>query len=107
MSRYADYTIASTDYDQTRVVVGVDIIVNCLKQIGTPLHEQAVLEAGCGTGNYLEALHQHLGRLVGIDVNDGMLTRAREKLHEAVATSGDLQSHSEREVRRHVSCRPV
>ena len=52
MSQYNDYTVASEDYDKTRISVGVDTILGCLEQTGVPLGEQTVLEAGCGTGNY-------------------------------------------------------
>ncbi len=80
MSEYANYTLASEDYDTTRIPVGVDTILNCLARTGVPLREQTVLEAGCGTGNYLQALRPHLGSLVGVDFNEGMLAQARTKL---------------------------
>jgi len=84
MSQYANYTLASEDYDKTRIPVGVDTILGCLGRTGVPLGEQTVLEAGCGTGNYLQALCPHLGSLVGVDFNEGMLARARTKFGEDV-----------------------
>ena len=84
MSQYANYSLASGDYDKTRISVGVDTILGCLAQTDVPLREQAVLEAGCGTGNYLQALHPHVGRLVGVDFSEGMLAQARTKLGEDV-----------------------
>jgi len=84
MSQFNNYTIASEDYDKTRIPVGVDTILGCLERTGVPLGEQALLEAGCGTGNYLQALRPHLGSLFGIDFNDGMLAQARAKLGEDV-----------------------
>lgn len=84
MSQYANYTFTSEEYDTTRVAVGVDTILGCLARCGVPLGEQAVLEAGCGTGNYLQALHPHLGSLVGVDLNEGMLAQARAKLPAGV-----------------------
>jgi ubiquinone/menaquinone biosynthesis C-methylase UbiE len=84
MSQYADYTVASEDYDSTRIPVGLDTILACLARTGVLLSEQTVLDAGCGTGNYLQALCPHVGVLVGIDFNDGMLARARVKLGEEV-----------------------
>jgi len=48
------------------------------------LGEQEVLDTGCGTGNYLQALRPHLGSVAGIDFNEGMLARARTKLGEDV-----------------------
>ncbi len=84
MSEYANYTLASEVYDTTRIPVGVDTILSCLARTGVPLREQTVLEAGCGTGNYLQALRPHLGSLVGVDFNEGMLAQARTKLGEDV-----------------------
>jgi len=84
MSQYANYTLASGEYDATRIPVGLDTIVSCLTRTGVPISEQTVLEAGCGTGNYLHALRSQLGSIVGIDFNEGMLTQARAKLGEDV-----------------------
>ena len=84
MSQYANYTVASDDYDKTRAAVGVETILNSLARTDIPLGNQTVLEAGCGTGNYLEALCPHLGSLAGIDFSQGMLSQARTKLSEDV-----------------------
>ncbi|MGZ0174373.1 MAG: class I SAM-dependent methyltransferase [Planctomycetales bacterium] len=84
MSQYANYAVASENYDETRASIGVDTILSCLARTGVPLGDQTVLEAGCGTGNYLEALRPHLGCLAGMDFSEGMLAQAREKLSEDV-----------------------
>ncbi len=84
MSQYANYTVASENYDTTRIPIGVDTILAYLASSGVPLGEQSVLEAGCGTGNYLAALRPQLGRLAGIDFSEGMLAQARTKLGEDV-----------------------
>ena len=77
MSQFANYAIDSLDYDTTRVPVGLEIVLGCLMQSGIPLGEQTVLEAGCGTGNYLHALLPELGSLVGVDSSEQMLEQAR------------------------------
>lgn len=84
MSQYANYTVASEDYDKTRAAVGVESILGCLARTGVLLGDQTVLEAGCGTGNYLEALRPHVGCLAGMDFSEGMLAQARTKLSEDV-----------------------
>ncbi len=84
MSQFANYTVASEDYDKTRIPVGVDALLSCLARTDVPLKVQSVLEAGCGTGNYLQTLSPHLGSLVGIDFSEGMLAQARAKLGEDV-----------------------
>ena len=42
--------------------------------------EDAVLDAGCGTGNYALALAQAGFRVLGVDYADGMLVAARKKI---------------------------
>ena len=91
MSRYADYALASGDYDTTRIALGVDFILAFLAQSHVPLDEQAVLDAGCGTGNYLQALRPHVGSVVGIDFSENMLAQAHRKLGErAELTCGSI-----------------
>ena len=34
---------------------------------------------GCGTGNYLVALSGFVGKMTGLELNEGMLAKAREK----------------------------
>ena len=77
MSQFAQYEIDSPNYDSTRVPIGLEIILGCLTRTGIPLGEQAMLEAGCGTGNYLQALQSELGSLVGVDSSEQMLEQAR------------------------------
>jgi ubiquinone/menaquinone biosynthesis C-methylase UbiE len=80
MSQYTNYTVASEDYDSTRIPIGVETILGCLARTSVPLREQSLLEAGCGTGNYLHALRPHVSCVVGIDFSEGMLAQARTKL---------------------------
>jgi len=84
MSQYANYAATSENYDATRIPIGVNNILAELSRNDVPLNKQNVLEAGCGTGNYLEALSPHLGRLAGIDFSEGMLAQARTKLSDDV-----------------------
>lgn len=95
MSEFEDYAVTSGDYDSTRFPIGVGTIVSCFARTAVPLDEQTVLEAGCGTGNYLHALRPQLGSLFGIDFSEGMLTQARAKLGEDVAlTCGTITEMS-------------
>ena len=91
MSQFADYTVASVDHDATRIPIGAGTILSCFARTDVPSGEQTVLEAGCGTGNYLQALQPQLGSLYGIDFSEGMLAQARAKLGEDVElTSGSI-----------------
>nr|MBC8290400.1 class I SAM-dependent methyltransferase [Planctomycetota bacterium] len=84
MSDYENYSTTSLEYDATRIPFGVDTILHSFEQTGIPLTEQSILEAGCGTGNYLRALQSRVGSLTGIDFSEGMLDQARAKLGDKV-----------------------
>ena len=48
---------------------------------------------GCGTGNYTVALSEYVGKVTGLEVNEGMLGRAMEKtatLKNVSLTQGDV-----------------
>ena len=92
MSSYEDYTSTSAHYDSTRVPIGVEIIVGCLLRGGRPLAEQTLVDAGCGTGSYSQALLEYVGRIEAVDMNEGMLGVARQKLAQA-HDSGRVRLH--------------
>ena len=49
--------------------------------------------AGCGTGNYTVVLSEFVGKVTGLEVNEGMLGRAMEKttsLKNVTITQGDI-----------------
>lgn len=92
MSSYETYDVTSQNYDQTRIPVGVEIILGCLTRQGRPLAELTVLDAGCGTGNYSKAIVGHVGRIEALDMSQGMLGQAQAKL-EAEAAAGRISFH--------------
>ena len=92
MSSYETYDETSAHYDQTRVAVGAEIILGCLARQGRPLAELCVLDAGCGTGAYSEAIVGQVGHIEALDMSQGMLAAAREKL-AAEATAGRIAFH--------------
>ena len=55
LSKYENYTQSAKNYDKFRVPVGVEIIIGYLTMNKKPLDQQVILDAGCGTGNYLAA----------------------------------------------------
>jgi SAM-dependent methyltransferase len=85
MSSYEDYDRTAADYDRTRAPVGLEIIVGCLAQGPVPLAAMTVLDAGCGTGNYAQALLPRVARVVAVDRSAGMLEVASGKLGAAIA----------------------
>ncbi len=90
---FEDYDRTSGVYDVTRVPVGVEVILGHLALRGVPLSAQAVLDAGCGTGNYIAVLSGSVGKVAGVELNAGMLGEARSKLGEGVELrQGDVTS---------------
>jgi len=80
LSSYENYTHKSGNYDRTREPVGTEIIVGCFAHAPVPLDRTVVLDAGCGTGSYSEALLGYVGRIEAVDMNHGMLEVAARKL---------------------------
>jgi ubiquinone/menaquinone biosynthesis C-methylase UbiE len=77
-----DYDTLAADYARhRRIHPGV---LDQLVETGAVTAESHVLEVGCGTGNYLHALHEQTGCTCwGIDPSAEMLARARSHLPNA------------------------
>ncbi len=76
---YENYSETSKAYDDTRRPVGVEVILGCFASSPRPLHEQTILDGGCGTGNYIATVKDKVGVVHGLDLNAGMLAQARNK----------------------------
>ncbi len=84
MSGYEDYDDTSKNYDKTRRAIGVEIIVGCFASGPQRLDQMLVLDAGCGTGSYSEALLPHVLRVEAIDSNGAMVEEASRKLKNEI-----------------------
>jgi SAM-dependent methyltransferase len=80
MSNYENYSATADSYDSTREAFGYEVILGMLCAAPVELHEQVLVDAGCGTGNYSAALAPYVGRIEAVDVNPKMLAVARSKL---------------------------
>ncbi len=80
MSSYENYTHKSRNYDKTREPVGTEISVGCFAHAPVPLDQALILDAGCGTGNYSQAMLDYVGKIEAVDMNPGMLEVAAQKL---------------------------
>ena len=80
MSTYENYSQTSKSYDKTRVPIGIEIILGCLALAPTPLARVKLLDAGCGTGAYSQAVLPHVAHIDAVDINPGMLDVAAGKL---------------------------
>ena len=81
MSSYENYSKTSASYDTTRPPQGLDVIRAVLSTNTVPLEAQMLLDAGCGTGQYTAALSNDVAQITAIDLNEAMLSAAKEKLH--------------------------
>jgi len=77
-SQYSDYQKMAHIYDVTRVPVGLEFIRNFLRA------DYHVLDAGCGTGNYIKKLLPYVNKITGLDYNENMLSRAKQKLETEI-----------------------
>jgi len=77
---YCPYTQTSKDYDGTRAPLGLNIALGSMVLSGKPLHEQRLLDIGCGTGTFLSCMQDKLGFVAGVEYNDGMIEQARARL---------------------------
>jgi len=92
MSSYEDYSRTSASYDGTRPAQGVGIIRDALSRNTVPLESQVLLDAGCGTGQYTQALINDVAQITAIDLNEAMLNAAKDKLRGRTG-SGRLVFH--------------
>lgn len=70
---YEDYDCIADYYDLTRKPVGLEILKSKLKPT------DVVLDAGCGTGNYLCAIYPYVKSVVPFEYNGSMLRRCLTK----------------------------
>ena len=80
MSTYENYSKTSDVYDITRSAAGVEIIHQALEQSSTPIDEQILVDAGCGTGLFSSKMHSYVKRIEAIDLNSEMLSKAKAKM---------------------------
>lgn len=78
-------------YDFQRPFVDLPSEVLRLAALGG---SETILDAGCGTGQYLKILRGrgHEGRLIGVDLSTGILQSSRDELGDVSLASADVQS---------------
>jgi len=85
-----DYNAWATTYDDTRGV-SPSVLAPLLDALG-PSAGRSLLEIGCGTGNYAQALAQAGFRVTPTDPTPEMVRRALAKLPDAPAAIVDAQA---------------
>ena len=82
---HENYNLKAEDYDKNRQPVEMDILISQIeetsKRLNKPIEEMILGDFGCGTGNYVELLLQKFNfkKVIGIEMNDGMITLFNEK----------------------------
>ena len=79
---YENYDDKSSTYNSLRKPVGIRRLMRYLAQEGDT-HSKALLDAGCGTGNYTVPLARYFEHVHAVDANDGMLEQLRSRLSDS------------------------
>ena len=81
---YESYEKTSENYDATRLPVGGDLLIKELnKRFNSKLSSLKLLDAGCGTGNYIKILRPNFDEVTGYDQCDEMLNVAKNKFDKS------------------------
>ena len=87
--RHADYDQIAHTFDrryERNEYAGVE---RTLQEFIGNQHDLRILEVGCGTGHWLEALQAPGRHLSGLDYSTGMLTKAQRRAQGAALIRGD------------------
>jgi len=79
---YENYNDRSKTYTGLRQPVGMAEQLSHFCEQKTPVKEQTLLDAGCGTGNYMIQYAKEFKEIRAIDFNEGMLFEARNNLKQ-------------------------
>lgn len=74
-----DYDTLAPTYNQRFVVSDRPAMAAALQDLATESSARQILEVGCGTGRWLEALHAAAFTVFGLDPSRGMLQQARQR----------------------------
>ena len=88
LNRRADYDQIAPTFDKRYKRNEYAGAEGALRKFIGDEHGLRILEAGCGTGHWLDVLRRSKNFLMGLDYSAGMLTRARYSLPDAALIRG-------------------
>ena len=95
-SSYENYSVTSQTYDSFRQPISLDLFRQAFGAVASRQSKPAsaidLLDAGCGSGNYLAAVKDDVGTIAGLEFNEGMIGKAVEKLPTADIRQGSITS---------------
>jgi ubiquinone/menaquinone biosynthesis C-methylase UbiE len=74
----SNYNSISGTYDRRYQINSMNGVAEALRGLVAEIGARRVLEAGCGTGQWLKTLAPHVDWIVGLDSSSGMLARATD-----------------------------
>jgi ubiquinone/menaquinone biosynthesis C-methylase UbiE len=80
---YCPYDTTSKTYNQTRAPLGLNVFLGSACMSSWPLNEQKLVDIGCGTGTFLNAVKSKVGHVTGMDYSEGMLQQAKSLLGDS------------------------
>ena len=89
-------SVTSQTYDAFRKPISLDLFRDAFgtvaKRLSKPTTKLDLLDAGCGSGNYLDAVKDDVGSIAGLEFNEGMIGKAMAKLPSAEIRQGSITS---------------
>jgi len=77
---FENYNETSQTYDELRHPIGLSSLRDAFKYVSDnlkiPVNELKMLDVGCGTGNYINAIKAEVGTCDGLEYNQGMLKKS-------------------------------
>jgi ubiquinone/menaquinone biosynthesis C-methylase UbiE len=77
---YCPYAKTAKSYDEFRAPIGLNIALGSMTLSEKPLHQQRLLDIGCGTGTFLGEVRKKVGAIAGLEYDDTMLSQAKARL---------------------------
>ena len=87
---YEDYNDKSKTYHSLRRPLGAWKELDFFRKNEVPLSSQHLVDAGCGTGSYMEVFSDEFGKLTCFDYSTGMIEQTQENLDRKIAAVASL-----------------